>query len=51
MLDMTEADYRREEYENTRYESALASLINDLIAAGRINLDDLVTDELANGDF
>ena len=63
MLDMTEADYRREEVEAARYEAARDSLIeyhraqdgwstiNDLIASGKISLDDLVMEEIANGDF
>ena len=63
MLDMTEAEYRREEAEACRYEAAKDALIeyhrsqdgwatiNDLITAGKISLDDLVMDELANGDF
>ena len=63
MLDMTEADYRREDYEATRYEAAKDALIehhrsqdgwatiNDLITVGKISLDDLVMDEIANGDF
>ena len=63
MLDMPEADYRFEEFEAARYEAALASLveyhssqngwstINDLIVAGLLKLDDLVKDELINGEF
>ncbi len=63
MLDMTEADYRREENGAEQYARAEDALmqyhrqqtgwetINDLVAAGLLNLDDLVAHELANGEY